>query len=140
MTKLKDKKWGEVQTRRIVMTYTAILFASLAILYGFCQGLGIPFSYCDPIKISQAIILGTWILAPPIWFWYEYFYLFKRTQHQIKLGVFKYGQEQSSKIWFTLVTILLALFFGKNLINRDIPKQIRSCPCSQNAQSIRSAR
>jgi hypothetical protein len=124
MTKLKDKKWGEVQTRRIVMTYTAILFASLAILYGFCQGLGIPFSYCNPIKISQAIILGIWILAPPIWFW----------------EVFKYGQEQSSKIWLALVTILLALFFGKNLVNRDIPKQPPCCPCSQSTQSIRSAR
>ena len=75
----------------------------------------------DQVKFWQAVVLCTWILGPPLWFWLEYFAFFERTP-----GLptdawerFKYGQEQSAKIWLALITVLLGLYFGKDFTHES---------------------
>ena len=63
-------------------------------------------------------MLGAWTLLPPIWFWYEYFFIFSKaypSADKDKLDTFKYEQDLSSKIWLALVSVLLILYFWKDL-------------------------
>jgi len=69
------------------------------------------------IKILEAIIVVGWLLLPPVYFWYEYFYVYGRTRNaaaRADLESFKYGQDVASKIWIAVVSALLALYFGKD--------------------------
>jgi hypothetical protein len=72
----------------------------------------------DPIKIWEAIIVVAWILLPPLYFWYEYFFIFDRSDAteaaKLKFEQFKYGQDVSSKIWIAVSSSLLILYFGKD--------------------------
>lgn len=70
------------------------------------------------VKVYQAIVLGAWTLLPPIWFWYEYIFLFHEaypSADKDKLDSFKYQQDLSSKIWLVAVSVLLILYFWKDL-------------------------
>jgi hypothetical protein len=113
--------WKKAQTR---MGWTAAVF--LVISVGVCfWGFGQGFDPHKLSKIAQAILLGLWVLAPPIWFWYEYFFLYSTYTApsgaaKPLLEEFKHGQDQSAKIWLALVTLLFGLYFGKDLI-RDTP-------------------
>jgi hypothetical protein len=84
-------------------------------------GFGLKFEISSSVKVSQAIILVTWILAPPIWFWYEYFFLYRPLirhpdeRFKMTFEEYKHGVDVSSKIWLALVTALLGLYFGKDL-------------------------
>ena len=70
----------------------------------------------NPIKVCQAAIVVAWLLGPPIYFWFEYFYLYKNSTAANKpdLETFKYGQDVSSKIWIATTSALLALYFWKD--------------------------
>jgi hypothetical protein len=114
----------------------------LSVVFGLFWGFGKGFDPHDCVKVSQAIVLGIWVIAPPIWFWYEYFYLYPDTTYVPKpsLDEFKHGQEQSSKIWLALVTLLLGLYFGKDLTRESSPapspnKQAGALTPSTNAAS-----
>jgi hypothetical protein len=123
-----DKSWNEVQGRRRFMAISGGVVGSFAIAFGLCCHRATPFSYDDGVRVWQAIVLGVWIIVPPVWFWYEYFYLFKRTKdfkQPQDFERFKYGQEQSAKIWLALVTVLIALYFGPNLLGHE-----KTSPCT----------
>ena len=77
-------------------------------------GFGRPFDVKDCLKVTQALILSAWIIVPPVWFFYE-FYRYEPTPER-PFETFKYGQELCSKIWLALVTMLLGLYFGKDLL------------------------
>ena len=73
---------------------------------------------CGYIKIVQAGVLALWTLLPPIWFWFEYIFLFRDAYPSAatdKLERFKYQQDLSSKIWLSAVSALLILYFWKDL-------------------------
>jgi hypothetical protein len=79
--------------------------------WGFGKGL----EDGSPVKIAQALILCFWVIAPPVWFWYEYFFLYKKANHSPEeFDQYKFGIDLSSKIWLALVTVLLGLYFGKD--------------------------
>jgi hypothetical protein len=70
----------------------------------------------------KAEILLFWVLVPPCWFWFEYFFLYRYDKETLPNGDkkpdwdnFKYGQEVSSKVWLALVTALTILYFGKDI-------------------------
>jgi hypothetical protein len=70
------------------------------------------------VKIYQAIALCTWTLLPPMWFWYEYTFLFPKAYPRAdgdKLVSFKYQQDLSSRIWLAVVSVLVILYFWKDL-------------------------
>jgi hypothetical protein len=79
-------------------------------------GWGVKIESRDPIKVWQAVIVIGWLLVPPIYFWIEYFWLYKKSTAPGKpdLETFKYGQDVSSKIWIAATSALLALYFWKD--------------------------
>jgi hypothetical protein len=89
-----------------------------------------PFDSHNPVKITQAFVLGFWLIAPPVWFWYEYHLLWKKGNWAPQeLDGFKYGQDQASKIWLALVTLLLVIYFGQGLMRENPP------PCTSQQTS-----
>lgn len=106
-------------TREVVGWISAVAVVG-SITLGFF-GIWERFDPGKPLKKAQAIVLGVWILVPPIWFWAEYFFLYKdEATSTVKLEAFKYGQDQSAKIWLALITTLAGLYFGKDLV-REAP-------------------
>src|SRR6266849_3306809 len=70
------------------------------------------------IKIGQVFVLVFWTLAPPIWFWFEYIFLFRRAfphANENSLNALKTQQDLSSKIWIATASALLILYFWKDI-------------------------
>jgi len=107
--------------------------AALSIAHGFQQSLATGREGAALASQSKAIILGFWIIAPPVWFAIDYFLVFNHqwpqavdTVHAVGAHAadaahvaemfdrFKYGQEVASKTWLALVTLLTGLYFGKD--------------------------
>ena len=60
------------------------------------------------------LILTLWVVLPPVWFWYEYFFVYKPKPYAGEdWDRFKYAQDQAEKIWLALLVALLGLYFGK---------------------------
>jgi hypothetical protein len=59
-------------------------------------------------------MLTLWVLLPPIWFWLEYWLLFRRDkncQTLEKLERFKFAVDLGKNVWLALVILLGALYF-----------------------------
>lgn len=69
-------------------------------------------------KTRKEILYAIWVLGPPIWFFIEYFYLFRQHGKPECIETFRYGQELASRIWLALVAVLGFLFFGKELLGK----------------------
>ena|SRR5437660_1200 len=64
----------------------------------------------------KAAVLVFWILAPPVWFWLEYFGVYRYGANaKLNFEYYKHQQDISSKVWLALVTVLTILYFGKDL-------------------------
>lgn len=55
------------------------------------------------------IAIGVWAIVPPVWFWCEYFFLYRASGEVDTLELFKYGQDVAKAIWAGVVAILIAL-------------------------------
>jgi hypothetical protein len=98
---------------------------------------GTRFNVHCPLKVAQAIVLSIWIVCPPIWFWYEYFHLYRPApEPKPDIENFKYGQDQAAKIWLALVTLLLALYFGKDF-TRDSSDASKTSEVFEDLQNQR---
>jgi hypothetical protein len=65
---------------------------------------------------SKATILAIWVVGVPTWFAVEYFYIYpKYALAYCDFDHFKYGQDVATKAWLAVVTILTALYFGKDI-------------------------
>ncbi|MCE9611365.1 MAG: hypothetical protein K8R23_14310 [Chthoniobacter sp.] len=53
--------------------------------------------------------LAIWLVGPPVWFWFEYFWVFKDYGDFAQFEHFKYGQEQAAKIWAGTLVFLYAV-------------------------------
>jgi hypothetical protein len=124
--------WKKTQT--YVGWTSAVLLLSSLILGLF--GLWEIFDPSKGIKVAQAIVLGLWILVPPLWFWFEYFFLYKdKTTSKVNLEGFKHGQDQSAKIWLALITVLAGLYFGKDLVREPSKPDAQQSFSDQQAKS-----
>jgi hypothetical protein len=90
---------------------------------GFARwGFAEKFDSGSPVKVSQVIVLVIWIVVPPVWFWFEFYFLYQPLTRDptrpFKIGwdQYKFGVDVSSKIWLALVTALLGLYFGKDFV------------------------
>jgi|SRR5580692_9036221 hypothetical protein len=96
----------------VEMLSAIVCVSSLAFAYwGFGQG----FDIHNKIKVAQVIVLCFWILAPPMWFALERDAKSALLEDDREFERFKYTQDLASKIWLALVTVLLILYFGKDL-------------------------
>lgn len=57
--------------------------------------------------------LTFWIIVTPVWFWFEYFFIFRRYGDHTAFDSFKHGQQLSLAIWAALV------FFLNGLVGAD---------------------
>jgi len=109
------KKW------QIAMSLLSTVLGILSLAYAK-EGFGVALGSLKPAdvlyatKIRQACILCFWIIAPPLWFWFEYFFLYRPIAVAARPPIeeYKHGVDVSSKIWLALVTALLGLYFGKD--------------------------
>jgi len=116
-----------------------VVSIAIAFLHGF-SGIGAKFDPTSRLKVTQAIFLCIWIVVPPVWFWFEYFFLYKEITPPAApplkptMDEYKHGVDVSSKIWLALVTVLLGLYFGKDLARDSSP----SPPCTQPSSEVQS--
>jgi hypothetical protein len=73
-----------------------------------------------PVKVAQVIVLVAWTVVPPIWFWYEYWFIYlkgHRFEDRVpeNFELFKYGQDVSAKIWLAIVSATFVIFFWKDI-------------------------
>jgi hypothetical protein len=66
---------------------------------------------------QKAILILIWVLVPPMWFWFEYFGIWRYEDKRARQDrdEFQLGQELSTKIWLAAVTALGILYFGKDI-------------------------
>ncbi len=56
-----------------------------------------------------AIVL--WAVVPPVYFWFEHFFVWRGGGVPQSFDLHKYGQDVSRNIWLAFVALLLALYF-----------------------------
>jgi hypothetical protein len=54
------------------------------------------------------VAIGLWAVLPPLWFWLEYFYLYRVYGQPDTFELFKYGQEIAKPIWAGVFAALIA--------------------------------
>jgi hypothetical protein len=102
------------------------VFGAASIALGFFRPTE-KFDMASHIKVLQAFVLLIWVIGPPIWFWYEYYFLYRKLGPpsngplKQRLDEYKHGVDVSSKIWLALVTVLLAMYFGKDFARDSSP-------------------
>jgi hypothetical protein len=67
------------------------------------------------LKYIHGLIYGIWLLVPPLWFLYEYVWLFDdkfklKSNHQAD---FKFTQELASKFWASLLILFGLILYMK---------------------------
>ncbi len=102
----EDKPIFQIYTKdtfaivRIVGVVTAIAAAITIVAIGILL-------QCDKPKLLIALAL-VWSVIPPIWFWYEFYFLYRNNGNLEEFDKFKYGQELSKAIWLGLGAALFA--------------------------------
>jgi hypothetical protein len=82
------------------------------------DGWGKKLSDGGAIKKVQAGVLAAWVLLPPLYFWMEYFWLYKHLMPdgtRPEFEAFKYGQDVSSRVWIATTSTLGLLYFWNDL-------------------------
>ncbi len=67
-------------------------------------------------KIGTVIVVSTWALGPPLWFFIENFLLISEEDKEKKLrrmARFKLGREIARDFWIAVGALILALFVEK---------------------------
>lgn len=62
--------------------------------------------YSQPWKILFVVCWIGWVFGPPLWFAYEYYYLYKKHGPVGSFEAFKYGQELSYRAWIGIAAVL----------------------------------
>jgi hypothetical protein len=73
------------------------------------------------------VFIGIWAVAPPVWFWCEYFFVYRAHGEQGTLELFKYGQDLSKAIWAAVLAGLIA--FAASDAVKPSTNVASDCPC-----------
>jgi hypothetical protein len=73
-----------------------------------------------------ALLAALWAIIPPIWFWYDYFVLFKPYAPATAHEYFRHGQQLSAAIWAS-ITLTLAAMSSSDLFKVERHPQRRGC-------------
>lgn len=91
------------------------LFAALGFI-GFCANLAVLFLGQNQVdkethKLLSQLTIGTWVLLPPLWFFYEFFYYFPANGNPLAgFERLKSVQEVSSKVWAAVAVVLAGIY------------------------------
>jgi hypothetical protein len=104
---------------KLVVQTAAWISASLLILTLITVILAI----CYRRQLVIYICAAFWAVVPPIWFWAEYFFLYRVYGNPGTLDLFKYGQDTSKAIWagvaLTLGALAASSFFKRGSRNGE---------------------
>lgn len=76
----------------------------------------------DPMPVY--ICTAVWAVTPPVWFWFEYFYLYRRYGNPDTLELFKYGQQVAAAIWAGIAISLAAFVSSEHFKHSEEGKNI----------------
>ena len=104
-------------TRKVIFMIS--IFIAILTIFGITEGFKL--QHHDTVKYFDLISYCTWTIIPPIWFLFEYVWVFPKAAKldPAQLADLKYTQELASKIWgglVVLITALLYLKYGGNLL------------------------
>jgi hypothetical protein len=103
---------------RFVMGWAACVFAiATFIVIGWGTHCYLP-NHREDLKTLVLPFLALWTIAPPMFFWFDYFVLWHlekmhKTSQFADLSEFKHGQELSRNLWLAIVAILAAIYASK---------------------------
>ena len=58
-------------------------------------------------KTAKNLGIAFWTIGPPVWFWFEYFWLFKQYSKPEHLEIFRHGQQVSASIWAGVIAFVI---------------------------------
>lgn len=58
-------------------------------------------------SVVKNLGIAFWTIGPPLWFWLEYFWLFKCYGNPTMLEEFKHGQHVSTSIWAGVIAFMI---------------------------------
>ena len=101
----------EPRRKRIIHVVTSIL-----IVIGILAGVVIllPQLGLWNGRILSKLALLSCTLLPPVWFWYEFAFIWAKAPENARprFELFRYGQEISRNVWLAYVAILVAIYFN----------------------------
>ena len=80
-------------------------------------------------------VIGLWAVGPPVWFWFEYFYIYRAYGQPDTLDLFKCGQDVSKAIWAGVLAVLIA--FAATGAGKSTTKCTLDCPAAAASDSSR---
>jgi uncharacterized membrane protein len=91
-------------------THFWIVFAAavLGVLVVFVTLWAARKSLCSGDVFHLYVTIAVWAIAPPVWFWFEYFTVYLRWGKPESFDLFKYGQQVAAAIWAGVLATLLA--------------------------------
>jgi hypothetical protein len=98
---------------------------TLAAILAFCS---LHFAYagwkCRQVELIYPW-LTFWVIVTPVWFWFEYFVIFRKYGDSTAFDSFKHGQQLSLAIWAALVFFLNGLVSAEHF--KEAPQSPTSC-------------
>lgn len=101
------------------LTSLAAITAALALIITLSVMFSLDEVKADPSKTIQILFfsiefavvknlgIAFWTIGPPLWFWLEYFWLFKCYGDPTMLEEFKHGQHVSTSIWAGVIAFMI---------------------------------
>jgi len=106
----KEPVYGADRLPAKVLVAVQVLAASALVATGFITY----YHLKQPASLEWQSAFRTawifWIFAPPVWFSYEYFYLFKPYGKVGTFEAFKYGQELAYRAWVGIAATMTLLY------------------------------
>ena len=76
------------------------------------------------------VLAALWAVLPPIWFWFEYFFVYRVKGRDGTFELFKHGQQTSIAIWAG-VTLSLVAFASSEYFKATKPETTKvECKCA----------
>jgi hypothetical protein len=88
-----------------------IIRAAIALsVIGFVATLWVAYdAWATKVVLRLYLTIGIWAVVPPVWFWIEYFFIYRRYGQPGTLELFKYGQDVAKAIWAGVLAALVGL-------------------------------
>jgi hypothetical protein len=110
--------------------------ASVAVI-GAAASVGLAiWSWCSVNVTLIYLVLPFWIVGPPVWFWFDYFKVYRRYGDPEAFDSYKHGQQISIAIWAAFALLFAAL---ANADHFKTKAPTLCCACTQVEPAVPSA-
>src|SRR5262245_58251279 len=116
----------------IVARWMVRIVACVAVAFAFVTTRSVLHaSMATPADLSTVVLFAVvWAVVPPVWSWFDYFYLFRCCGDRKQLEEFKHGQQVSAAVWAAIAVTLAALASSDHF---DRPQDPVPCSCACTA-------